>query len=157
MNSPFKEDENFADKSIPLRQYLRFGNILQAAFNYTTKNHKIRTKKYDCKCCICRSSFSPEDVEFIFVKNFVLNIRDQDKRENIKKIRNFLNSINKDSLAFFKRNSSELEQFASKINEKSDFLCLGKYFVFILFNAYINKSKGRVQRKKKQGQIPVRY
>ena len=70
LNSPFNEDQNLSDRSIPLRQFLHFGNILQAAFSFITKNHKIRVKKVNCNCCICTSGFSQEDVEFIFFEKF---------------------------------------------------------------------------------------
>ena len=127
LNSPFIEDQNFIGKSISLRQYLHFGNILQAAFNYITKNHKIREAKTNCQCCICSSNFSPEDVEFIFAKNFVKNMRKNERRGNVNKICNFLNNINKNSLILFKRNSFELDQFITEIHDKCDLLRLGKY------------------------------
>ena len=95
LNSPFIEDKHFVGKALSFRQYLHFGNILQAAFNFTSKNHKIREKKVNCKCCICTSNFSSEDIEFIFVKNIVKNIKSQGRKENIIKLSNFLKSIDK--------------------------------------------------------------
>ena len=81
-NSPLIEDEEFQGKKIPIRQYLHFGNIIQASFDFIVKNHKAREKKSNCKCCICSSSFSPEDIEFVFIKNFVRNARNQTKETN---------------------------------------------------------------------------
>ena len=124
-NSPFIEDAEFTGKTIPVRQYLKFGNIIQASFNFITKNHKVREKKRNCACCICLSSFSPEDIEFVFVKNFVTKMRNNVKKENIKSIKNFLHSINKDSLVFFKRNSSEIDEFLTDIQRSSDLLFPG--------------------------------
>ena len=74
-NCSFLEDENFEEKTVPLRQYLHFGNIIQASFNFITKNHKAREKKVNCMCCVCFSSFSPEDIEFVFLKNFVTHTK----------------------------------------------------------------------------------
>ena len=125
LNSPLIEDSSFSGKSISLRQYLHFGNILQAAFSYITKNHKIRQNKVNCNCCICTSNISPEDVEFIFVKNFVMNTKRQDCKKSIKKLKNFLSSLNKDALVFYKKNSPELEVLATEIQNKSNKLCLG--------------------------------
>ena len=128
-NCPFLEDENFEGKTVPLRQYLHFGNIIQAAFNFITKNHKAREKKVNCMCCVCLSSFSPEDIEFVFLKNFVTQVKKQKIKKNIVKIRNFLDCINKDSLAFFKENSPELEELAQEIQNASDILLLGKCWI----------------------------
>ena len=86
-NCPFLEDENFEERTVPLRQYLQFGNIIQASFNFITKNHKARVKKVNCLCCVCLSSFSPEDIEFVFLKNFVQQIKKQKIKKNIVKIR----------------------------------------------------------------------
>ena len=125
-NCPFLEDESIQERTVPLRQYLQFGNIIQASFNFITKNHKAREKKVNCLCCVCLSSFSPEDIEFVFLKNFVTQIKKQKRKENVVKIRNFLNCINKDSLIFFKRNSSELEELSLEIQNASAILFLGK-------------------------------
>ena len=128
LNCPFLEDENFEEKTVPLRQYLHFGNIIQASFNFITKNHKAREKKVNCMCCVCLSSFSPEDIEFVFLKNFVTQVKKQKIEKNIVKIRNFLDCINKDSLNFFKENSSELEELALEIQNASAILLSGKCY-----------------------------
>ena len=128
INCPFLEDENFEEKTVPLRQYLQFGNIIQASFNFITKNHKARVKKVNCLCCVCLSSFSPEDIEFVFLKNFITQVKTQKIEKNIVKIRNFLDCINKDSLNFFKLNSAELEDFALEIQNASDILLSGKCY-----------------------------
>ena len=125
-NSPFLENDKFEEKTVPLRQYLHFGNIIIAAYNFITKNHKARVKKVNCMCCVCLSSFSPEDIEFVFLKNFVTQVKKQKIKTNIVKIRNFLHCINKDSLSLFKGNSSELEELAAEVQNASDILLLGK-------------------------------
>ena len=127
LNSPFLEDENFEDRTVPLRQYLNFGNIIQASYSFITKNHKVREKKMNCYCCICHSSFSPEDIEFVFLKNFVTQVKKQKIKKNIAKMKDFLNCINKDSLTLFKKNSDELKEFSNEIQNASKNLFLGKY------------------------------
>ena len=121
-NCPFQEYEKFEEKTVPLRQYLQFGNIIQASYNFITKNHIAREKKVNCMCCVCLSSFSPEDIEFVFLKNFVTQVKKQKIKKNIVKIKNFLLCINKDSLTLFKGNSSELEELSQEIRNASDSL-----------------------------------
>ena len=55
VNSPFKETDVLEGRSIPLKKYLQYGSILQGAFNYISKNHRVRTKGTNCKCCVCSS------------------------------------------------------------------------------------------------------
>ena len=74
-NCPFLEDENFEGKTVPLRQYLHFGNIIQASFNFITKNHKAREKKVNCMCCVCLSSFSPEDIYIRYMSELPVTSR----------------------------------------------------------------------------------
>jgi len=115
INSPFKESEKLEGHFLSVQKYLQYGSILQAAFNYITKNHKVRSKNVNCKCCTCRSNFSPEDIELTFLEN-VCTRQNNLKEKNAKKMQNFINSIEKNSLLLFKKNSRRLEEFCKKID-----------------------------------------
>ena len=86
-----KETDLLEGHSISLEKYLQYGSILQGAFNYISKNHRVRTKGTNCKCCVCSSGFSPEDIKVIFIKNVCSNKVVTTKKENHEKMRKFIN------------------------------------------------------------------
>ena len=112
-NSPFKETDKLEGRPIPLRNYLQYGSILKSAFDYIGKTHKVRTKKSNCKCCVCTSSFSPENLELIFLENISGICQ---RKENFRKVKNLLNSMNLSALVNY--NSSKLNEILEKIETK---------------------------------------
>ena len=115
VNSPFKETRRIDCHCIPLRKYLQYGCILHAAFKYITRKHKVKKNKAYCKCCICVSSFSPEDLELIFLENICKNVKFMEKKENFHKVENLIRSIDKNSLILFKKNSCKFEEISEKV------------------------------------------
>ena len=62
-----------------------------------------RWYKENCKCCVCTSGFSPEDVELIFLRNVYDNKEITQKKENHQKIQNLFRCINTNSLVFYEK------------------------------------------------------
>ena len=116
VNSPFKETDLLEGRPIPLEKYLQYGSILQGAFNYISKNHRVRMKGTHCKCCICSGGFSSEDMKFIFMKNVCNNKVVTTKKENHEKIRKLINQ-NSSSPSY---KNIKLTEFYQKFNSERE-------------------------------------
>ena len=115
MNTPFKETDKLKGQSVKVSSYLKYGCILKAAFNYINKNHKVRAKNNNCMCCVCTSSFSPEDLELIFLENVCSNPKVFRRKENFHKIKNLLSCIDRNALMFYKKKSCILIDIFKKV------------------------------------------
>ena len=116
VNSPLKETDKLDCHSIPLRKYLQYGSILQAAFKYITKNHRARKNNANCNCCICTNSISPEDLELLFLENMFSNMKRTETIEgNFQKVKNFIRSIDKKSFRFCPKSSRKFEEIYKNI------------------------------------------
>ena len=117
VNTPFKETDKLRGQSVPVSNYLKYGCILKAAFNYIIKNHRVRARSKNCKCCVCTSTFSPEDLELIFLENVCSNPNILKRNENLHKIENLLSCIDRNDLMFYKKNSGKLMNIFKKIEK----------------------------------------
>ena len=115
VNTPFKETDKLRGKSVPVSSYLKYGSILKATFNYISKNHRVRAGNNNCKCCVCTSSFSPEDLELVFLGNVCSNPNILEKTENLHKIKNLLSCIDGNAMMFYKNNSGTLMNIYKKL------------------------------------------
>jgi len=119
VNTPFKETDKLEGRPIPIRSYLRYGSIIKSAFNYIGKTHKVRTKKSNCKCCVCTSSFSPENLELIFLENVCSNQQICRRKENFQKVKNLLNCINLNSSSKLKEIFEKIDSCGMETKERS--------------------------------------
>merc|ERR1712062_343007 len=110
------ETDKLDCQSIPLRKYLQYGCILQAAFKYITKNHRARKSNANCNCCICTNSISPEDLELLFLENMFSNMkRTETIKGNSQKVKNFIRSIDKKSLVCCRKSPRKFEEIYKNI------------------------------------------